>query len=211
MKRLTAFSLAAVLALSLAACGGGEDAAGGGGMTEEEMLEAAEHIDTSCLARDTYENAAKAQETYCGQILEVTGVVDQIETDHVQLAVNGVCVDLFFPTEEFTELTSNQQITVVGRMGEELTGGPVEYHYTMSEGYVTADRFEVSGALHGPNSSDSSAYNFDDGTPYLKLVYFQDGVDVSSIDGDVRLSGKLIQKNVMGVDSYEIQDAVIVE
>lgn len=211
MKRLTAFSLAAVLALSLAACGGGEDAAGGGGMTEEEMLEAAEHIDTSYLARDTYENVAKAQETYCGQILEVTGVVDQIETDHVQLAVNGVCVDLFFPTEEFTELTSNQQITVVGRMGEELTGGPVEYHYTMPEGYVTADRFEVSGALHGPNSSDSSAYNFDDGTPYLKLVYFQDGVDVSSIDGDVRLSGKLIQKNVMGVDSYEIQDAVIVE
>ena len=211
MKKLTAFLLAAILALSLTACGGGESAAGGSDMTEEEMLEAAENIDTSYLARDTYENAAKAQETYCGHILEVTGIVDQIEMDHAQLAVNGVYVDLFFPTEEFTELTSNQQITVVGQMGEELTGDQVAYHYTMSDGYVTADRFEVSGTLRGPNSSDPSAYNFDDGTPYLKLVYFQDGVDVSNIDGDVRLSGKLIQKNVMGVDSYEIQDATIVE
>ena len=37
MKRLTAFSLAAALVLSLTACGGGENASGDAAMTADEM------------------------------------------------------------------------------------------------------------------------------------------------------------------------------
>ena len=78
MKRLTAFSLAAVLTLSLAACG---DAAGGGDMTEEEMLEAAEEIDLSEIMVQANANSVKAAELYLGNIYQVTGIIDSISSD----------------------------------------------------------------------------------------------------------------------------------
>ena len=68
MKRLTAFSLAAALVLSLTACGGGENASGDAAMTADEMLEAAEEIDLSEIMVQANANSVKAAELYLGNI-----------------------------------------------------------------------------------------------------------------------------------------------
>ena len=81
MKRLTAFSLAAALVLSLTACGGGENASGDAAMTADEMLEAAEEIDLSEIMVQANANSVKAAELYLGNIYQVTGIIDSISSD----------------------------------------------------------------------------------------------------------------------------------
>ena len=147
MKRLTAFSLAAVLTLSLAACG---DAAGGGGMTEEEMLEAAEEIDLSEIMVQANANSVKAAELYLGNIYQVTGIIDSISSDsdrgnyctlestdqYYQFGGDGWVggfFEVFLPDADFMDITTGQTITVVGEIAR--TDGIVE----MKPAYLVAE------------------------------------------------------------------------
>ena len=151
MKRLTAFSLAAALVLSLTACGGGENASGDAAMTADEMLEAAEEIDLSEIMVQANANSVKAAELYLGNIYQVTGIIDSISSDsdrgnyctldsdrgnyctlestdpYYQFGGDGWVggfFEVFLPNADFMDITTGQTITVVGEIAR--TDGIVE-------------------------------------------------------------------------------------
>lgn len=150
MKRLTAFSLAAALVLSLTACGGGENASGDAAMTVDEMLEAAEEIDLSEIMVQTNANSVKAAELYLGNIYQVTGIIDSISSDsdrgnyctlgstdpYYQFGGDGWVggfFEVFLPDADFMDITTGQTITVVGEIAR--TDGIVE----MKPAYLVAE------------------------------------------------------------------------
>ena len=150
MKRLTAFSLAAALVLSLTACGGGENASGDAAMTADEMLEAAEEIDLSEIMVQANANSVKAAELYLGNIYQVTGIIDSISSDsdrgnyctlestdpYYQFGGDGWVVgffEVFLPDADFMDITTGQTITVVGEIAR--TDGIVE----MKPAYLVAE------------------------------------------------------------------------
>ena len=150
MKRLTAFSLAAALVLSLTACGGGENASGDAAMTADEMLEAAEEIDLSEIMVQANANSVKAAELYLGNIYQVTGIIDSISSDsdrgnyctlestdpYYQFGGDGWVggfFEVFLPDVDFMDITTGQTITVVGEIAR--TDGIVE----MKPAYLVAE------------------------------------------------------------------------
>ena len=150
MKRLTAFSLAAALVLSLTACGGGENASGDAAMTVDEMLEAAEEIDLSEIMVQANANSVKAAELYLGNIYQVTGIIDSISSDsdrgnyctlestdqYYQFGGDGWVggfFEVFLPDADFMDITTGQTITVVGEIAR--TDGIVE----MKPAYLVAE------------------------------------------------------------------------
>lgn len=150
MKRLTAFSLAAALVLSLTACGGGENASGDAAMTADEMLEAAEEIDLSEIMVQANANSVKAAELYLGNIYQVTGIIDSISSDsdrgnyctlestdpYYQFGGDGWVggfFEVFLPDADFMDITTGQTITVVGEIAR--TDGIVE----MKLAYLVAE------------------------------------------------------------------------
>ena len=150
MKRLTAFSLAAALVLSLTACGGGENASGDAAMTADEMLEAAEEIDFSEIMVQANANSVKAAELYLGNIYQVTGIIDSISSDsdrgnyctlestdpYYQFGGDGWVggfFEVFLPDADFMDITTGQTITVVGEIAR--TDGIVE----MKPAYLVAE------------------------------------------------------------------------
>lgn len=150
MKRLTAFSLAAALVLSLTACGGGENASGDAAMTADEMLEAAEEIDLSEIMVQANANSFKAAELYLGNIYQVTGIIDSISSDsdrgnyctlestdpYYQFGGDGWVggfFEVFLPDADFMDITTGQTITVVGEIAR--TDGIVE----MKPAYLVAE------------------------------------------------------------------------
>ena len=150
MKRLTAFSLAAALVLSLTACGEGENASGDAAMTADEMLEAAEEIDLSEIMVQANANSVKAAELYLGNIYQVTGIIDSISSDsdrgnyctlkstdpYYQFGGDGWVggfFEVFLPDTDFMDITTGQTITVVGEIAR--TDGIVE----MKPAYLVAE------------------------------------------------------------------------
>ena len=150
MKRLTAFSLAAALVLSLTACGGGENASGDAAMTADEMLEAAEEIDLSEIMVQANANSVKAAELYLGNIYQVTGIIDSISSDsdrgnyctlestdqYYQFGGDGWVggfFEVFLPDADFMDITTGQTITMVGEIAR--TDGIVE----MKPAYLVAE------------------------------------------------------------------------
>ena len=216
MKRLLALPLALFLALSLAACSEGGDPAAD--MTKEDMLAAAETVDAAALASETASDPAAAQETYCGKILEITAPISAIEEDYIRLSIgSGVRLDLYLPAEELSALSDGQQVTVVGSTGKQIEEVTAEgssvpaYYYTMSSGYVTQTRFEMTCSLVGPNLANNAFY-MNDGTSVQKRVYFQNGVEVpTDIWGkEIRIAGTILYDEGSST-YYEVYDAELLQ
>lgn len=167
MKKWIALLLAAVLCLSLVACGGKgssssteddttsaepEKSETEATLTKEEMLACAVEIDD--YASEMAENKLRAEEKYIGNVFYVTGGVSNIQSDCVD--VGDFTVSL--PTEEIIQLSSGQRITVVGRIdsltaeeSQEMYDGwsftNTTYHGVMSNAYFVNDTYELSGTL----------------------------------------------------------------
>ena len=150
MKKRFSFLLAGVLALSLTACGGG------GGMSKEEMLEASEgQMNLAAISKAKSDNPVNAEEKYVGKIYEITGIVDTIESDHVELlvvnspienhALSGysdlVHVDVPLSEEELKELSTKEVINVVGRLSA-IDGG-----YQMDQAYYVDNTVTFTGEV----------------------------------------------------------------
>ena len=120
MKRLIALLLAAVLALSLVACGGETS------MTQEEMLEVAEEKEFTDF---TAGNKAYA-ESCVGDIYKMTGYVLSVGSDYVTLSrqtdsyfgenganyISPIYLYVYLPTDELANLTVNQEVSFVGEV-----------------------------------------------------------------------------------------------
>ena len=113
MKRLIALLLAAVLALSLAACGGGDttsdesgDTTGGesNSMTKEEMLEVAVVADEVEIGNAIYENIVNAKQAYCGKVLEVSSIISAIDEDSISLGQVGSFLTVYLSEEDIANL-----------------------------------------------------------------------------------------------------------
>ena len=97
MKRLLALILAAVLVLSLVACGGGEN-----NVIDEENAIEATPVE---VYEDVQENEARAlQNTY-----KVTGEIDTIESDCCQLDN----LTVYLPTDTLVNLNVGDRITFI--------------------------------------------------------------------------------------------------
>ena len=131
MKKLTALLLAAILALSLTACGGGEGTSEGGDMTKEELLDVAEERTAEEINEDINGNEAKAN-TYLDQIYVITGRVVEISSAYCVVMAKAsesdsiihfenlerynaeFCFHVHLPEETLAELEISTDITFVG-------------------------------------------------------------------------------------------------
>ena len=248
MKKLLALILAAVLALSLVACGGGGGAGdtnttndtpstgngdttstdtpiGGGddstsGMTKEEMLEQAIECTASDISNDTVENIAKATQTYCGKVLSIKGEIAEIKADHIQLETSSTRFKVYLPVDDIVNLKNGQLVTIVGNTGAEITEEPLAagipqnvYAYEVNPAYFVTDRYEYTGIPKNENDSFPGAWDVEfpnaANREYLRLVYFDDSVDVSQYEGqEITFSAKAFRSSNALFDYY---DAVIIE
>ena len=161
MKKILPLILAAVLMLSLAACGGGRDTTSGGSnsMTKEEMLEQAEAVTREDLFGAAESNIVSAKETYGGKLIIFTAQVLDIQDDHIQLGDLSY-INVYLPTEDIMQIENYQLITVVGQLGdtieevEENVGYGMTttlYCYEMPQAYLVPDRFEYTATLKWKN------------------------------------------------------------
>lgn len=231
MKKTLSLILAAALAISLAACGGGSggsstsgsgnrDAAStdtsSGGMTKEEMLEQAVERTAVDIASDTGENIARATQEYCGKTFLMKGRIGKINTDHITIETGTVRFKVYLPVDDIVNLENGQDVTIVGKTGAEIKEEPLGpgipqnvYVYEVSPAYFVTDRYEYTGIPKSENDSFPGAWNVefpDSYNPeYLRLVYFDDSVDVSQYEGkEITFSAKYSE-------SRHFYDAVIVE
>ena len=171
----------------------GGDAAEGPSMTKEEMLETAVAADEIDIGNALVENVANARQTYCGKVLEVTSLVSAIEEDCVTLGQVGSFLTVYLPEAEIANLQPQQTITVVGLTNDEietetqlLNGTEWERQYlVMEQAYLVTDRYEFTGTPTGENDSYPGAWNVEfPGQAVQKVVYFEDGTDVSPYVGE---------------------------
>ena len=203
-------ALTLTLLLSLAACGSGNSS-----MSKEELLENAAEVSLSTLASDTYDNAVKAKETYCGSPIQISGWVQNIEEDHIAIWNGGtsydVMIDAYLPAEDITALTTGQKVTVVGINSdtEEKTDswGGMSFpatHYIMDTACLVQSRYEISGKL----VLALGKVRFDDGTQYIKDI---PNIDDGSFDGyqtgdELTISAVISYGD--GSDAYSIIEAI---
>ncbi len=237
MKKLLALILAAALALSLVACGGDSGAgdtntpSGGNGdttstdtpsMTKEEILETAEDGDIYELNHLISENILNAKQSYCGKNLILKSTVDEIKEDCIVFNHGMGSVIVYLPSEDIVNLKTNQTITIVGITNEEFVttnesrdGGPA-FDYTdcvMEQAYLVTDRYEYTGIPKNENDSFPGAWNVEfpnaANRQYLRLVYFDDTIDVSKYEGEeIKFSAKAFRSSSSLFDYY---DAIIIE
>ena len=196
MKQVISLLLALVLCLSLCACGGGNDTPVTNDTnvpveavpTKEELLAQALAVDYTTINNDSFENLAKAKSLYCNATLKLDGTIYEIKEDHVRIG-NGLTwgVSVYLPTEDLIALEKWQRIVVVGNTTDEIIeetnhAGTLSL-YQMPAAYLVDDYFEYQVTLKGKNGSYDGAWNILLGdSDYANLVYFADGVDLSSFN-----------------------------
>ena len=237
MKKLLALMLAAALALSLVACGGGgaEDnnttpSTGNGdttgtdtpSMTKEEMLETAEDGNISELNHLIAENILSAKQAYCGKVLTFRGNIYGIKEDCITFNHGKGSIIVYLPAEDIVNLKTDQWVTIIGLTNDEFIttkesrGGEPASDYTdciMEQAYLVTDRYEYTGIPKNENDSFPGAWNVEfpnaANRQYLRLVYFDDTIDVSKYEGEeITFSAKAFRSSSSLFDYY---DAIIIE
>lgn len=220
MKRLIALLLAATLALFLVACGSGDTTSDGNGnttggdnssMTKEEMLEVATVADEVEIGNAIFENVANAKQSYCGKVLKVSSIISAINEDSVSLGQAGSFLIVYLPEEDIANLQLQQSITVVGITNDDIQTDTQVINGTefnqqclvMEQAYLIEDRYEFSGIVKSENDSYTGAWNVEfPGQSVQKVVYFDDGIDVSQYIGEeITFTAKVID--------FKYYDAII--
>lgn len=151
MRKRIALLLAAVLALSLVACGNGEDSTPEEtAMTKEQMLEQAQELNLADLRTEFRENQVRAEDTYIGNIFTFTDFIREIGTDCI--AMSNVYV--YLPKEEIMELNRYDMITIVGRI-DNLNGSPAfdvdklnnEKIYEIKDAHYVTNELNLVGTI----------------------------------------------------------------
>ena len=108
-------------------------------------------------------------------------------------------------------LTNEEFVTT----NESRDGGPA-FDYTdcvMEQAYLVTDRYEYTGIPKNENDSFPGAWNVEfpnaANRQYLRLVYFDDTIDVSKYEGEeIKFSAKAFRSSSSLFDYY---DAIIIE
>lgn len=214
MKKLIAILLVAVMCLPLTACGGEVK------MSKDEMLAIAEEYTATDIQNDSIENIARAKQKYCNKTILLSGAVRNIQEDYIELSAMysaNYIIDVYLPIDELVLIEQGQYITVVGTTTDEIiddsenaAGYTFDYsHYQMPDAYFVNGTVEKTGILKGVNNSFAPAFNIQIGeSNVLKLIYFADSVDTSTLEygQEITFVAKLISKN----DNWRYYDAEII-
>ncbi len=215
MKKFIALLLAAVMCLSLVACGKSEAA-----KTKEEMLAIAEEYRSSDIQNDSIENIVKAKQKYCNKTLLLSGMVRNIEEDHIELAPiysSNYIIDVYLSIDDLVLLEQGQSVTVVGTTIDEIidksenaAGYTFNYsHYQMPVAYLVKYTVEVTGILKGVNNDFAPAFNIQIGSSnVLKLIYFAENVDTSTLEYGQEIT--FVAKEISENDNLHYYDAEII-
>ena len=200
MKKILKFMILTAVIISLTACKkeigteeNTETSIKTVGMTKEEMLEVAEVAEEVEMNNALVENIVSAKQTYCDKVLEVTAPVYMIEEDYILVGQNGSSLIVYLPEEDIVNLQLKQWITLVGLTNDDIQTetrkvGPMEFEYqcfVMEHAYFVTDRYEYMGTPESENDSFAGAWNVAfPGQSLRKVVYFDEGVDVSKYVGE---------------------------
>lgn len=231
MKKIIALFLAAIMCLSLIACGGNNapetnetptetTAPEEVKMSKDEMLAIAEEYTAGDIQNDSIENIARAKQKYCNKTILLSGTVRNIQEDYIELSAMysaNYIIDVYLPIDELVMLEQGQYITVVGTTTDEIIDASenvAEYtfdysHYQMPDAYFVKDTLEVTGILKGVSNSYAPAFNIQIGeSNVLKLIYFAESVDTSTLEygQEITFVAKAVSKN----DNWHYYDAEII-
>lgn len=134
MKKIIALFLAAIMCLSLIACGGNNapetnetptetTAPEEVKMSKDEMLAIAEEYTAGDIQNDSIENIARAKQKYCNKTILLSGTVRNIQEDYIELSAMysaNYIIDVYLPIDELVMLEQGQYITVVGTTTDEI-------------------------------------------------------------------------------------------
>ncbi|MBQ8502820.1 MAG: hypothetical protein IJ491_00900 [Clostridia bacterium] len=231
MKKIIALLLAAIMCLSLIACGGNNapetnetptetTAPEEVKMSKDEMLAIAEEYTAGDIQNDSIENIARAKQKYCNKTILLSGTVRNIQEDYIELSAMysaNYIIDVYLSLDELVLLEQGQYITVVGTTTDEIIDASenvAEYtfdysHYQMPDAYFVKDTLEVTGILKGVSNSYAPAFNIQIGeSNVLKLIYFAESVDTSTLEygQEITFVAKAVSKN----DNWHYYDAEII-
>jgi len=146
MKKIVSLLLAAVICLTLVACGGSKEVK----MSKDEMLAIAEEYTVRDIHGDSVENIAKAKIKYCNKTIILSGTIRNIHEDYIVLSsgyADNYQIDVYLPLEELVQLKRDQHVKVVGTISDEIldvSESSNEYtfnykHYQMPVAYLLND------------------------------------------------------------------------
>lgn len=214
MKKIFALMLAALMLLSFAACSGNggqtanatqEPTEGPTAepteepkMSKEEMLEIAVEAKDFEINNAIYDNIAKAQYSYCGKVLLITGTIYQIEADHICLNDVYVSIDVYLPIEDIVKLENRQSVIIVGETDDTILEGTVtamgtalaSQQLVVRNAYLVSEYIEMTGKL--ASAGGQYALELDTG----KLAYFSfssETLSPSDLDNSI---GKIVTVKV---------------
>lgn len=233
MKKYVALVLALMLCLSLCACGGDNDTpTNKTAMTREDMLSSANSFDYSTFSENAAENTIRAEETYVGNIYEISGFVDKINDDSCILKVlssSGILegfINVPLSRDELLMLNTNERITVVGEISEIIS----EKSIKLGSAYYISNEFEATVKIYSivyasasdklPKYATGSFSGFvDEYVAPLCNVYIS-GEDLATLneDDEITITGKMVIYDSTNVHMhygtkilFEIKDAELVQ
>lgn len=233
MKKTISLLLALVLCLSLCACGGGSGTpTDKATMTKEDMLSDAKSFDYSTFSHIAEENILRAEETYVGNIYEISGFVGNINDDSCTLRVLSSSgslegyINVPLSRDELMMLNTNERVTVVGEISEVVS----EISIKLDSVYYVGNEFEatvrIDSIVYGSVSDELPKYAtgtflgfVDEKAAPLCDVYLS-GEDLATLneDDEITIIGKMIIYDSMNVHMhygskilFEIKDAELVQ
>ena len=218
MKKLISLFLAMMMCVALVACANASETDNSSTETEstlfkEELLENAIEVKAIDINNLTIEDTDKAKQEYCNKTLNVTGPIEAIEEDYIEIGYHDCAIKVYLSSEEISMLEEGQQVTVVGQTSDSIeeyndpssTVVDPTLYYEMSPAYFVEDYFEVTGVIQ---TNGIKVENIDT----IRGVQWADGVDKSEYEWKkVTISAKVIDEKINGNYIRKYYDATVVE
>lgn len=223
MKKLISLFLAMMMCVALAACANASETDNSSTeaeskeniLSKEELLENAIEVKAIDINNLTIEDIDKAKQEYCNKTLNVTGPIEAIEEDYIEIGYHDCAIKVYLSSEEISMLENGQQVTVVGQTSESIeeyidpssTVADPTFYYEMSTAYFVEDYFEVTGVIQS-NGNGIKVENADT----IRGVLWAEGVDNSEYEWKkVTISAKVIDEEINYHYIRKYCDATVVE
>lgn len=232
MKQYIALVLALVMCLSLCACDGGSGTSTDKTtITKEDMLSNAKSFDYSTFSHIAEENILRAEETYVGNIYEISGFVGNINDDSCTLRVLSSSgslegyINVPLSRDELMILNTNERITVVGEISE-ITSASIK----LGSAYYVGNEFEAAVKIYSivyasvsdklPQYATGSFSGFVDGYAAPLCNVYLSGEELATLnkDDEITVTGKMVVYDSMNVHMhygtkilFEIKDAELAQ
>ena len=163
MKKGITLLLAAVLSLSLAACGGGSDPSNGDTAEGEET----NIFYYPAFLSDIAENEVRAQDTYIGNAYDISGFVVEIQEDNCVLSFlsengngydsNDYKVNVSLDHDALVMLNKDERVTISGTI-DAVSGRKIDVSKAEYIGNTSSISGEILSFVYSSASDESPSY-----------------------------------------------------